>query len=54
MKKGNPTLMKNTLGLHDRKGEKIIGKVRKLDRYDDTITGEGNYNTMHDKSLYEA
>ena len=40
--------------LPDRKGEKIMGKVMKRVRYDDTITGEGNYNDMHDKSLYEV
>ena len=40
--------------LHDRKGEKIIGKFIKHVRYDDTGTGEGNYNVMHDKSLYEV
>ena len=31
-----------------------MGKVRKLVRYDGTSTGEGNYNAMHDKSLYEV
>ena len=30
-----------------------MGKVKKCVRYDDTSTGEGNYNSMHDKSLYE-
>ena len=29
-------------------------KARKLVRYDDTSTGKGNYNTMHDKYLYEV
>ena len=38
----------------DRKGEKIMGKVRKRVRCDDTSTGEGNYNAMHEKSLYEV
>ena len=40
--------------LPDRKGEKLMGKFRKRVRYDDTSTGEGNYNAMHDKSLYEV
>ena len=40
--------------LPDRKGEKIMGKFRKCVRYDDTSTGEGNYNAMDDKSLYEV
>ena len=40
--------------LPDQKGKKLLGKVRKLVRYDDTITREGNYNSMHDKSLYEV
>ena len=29
-----------------------MGKVRKRVRYDNTSTGEGNYNDMHDKYLY--
>ena len=29
-------------------------KVRKRVRYYDTSIGEGNYNVMHDKSLYEV
>ena len=40
--------------LPDWKGEKLMGKFRKRVRYDDTSTGEGNYNAMHDKSLYEV
>ena len=40
--------------LPDRKGEKLIGKVSKRVRYDDTVAGEGNYNSMHGNSLYEA
>ena len=40
--------------LPDRKGEKLMGKFRKRVRYDDTSTGKGNYNAMHDKSLYEV
>ena len=40
--------------LPDRKGEKLMGKVRKRVRCDDTSTGEGNYNAMHDKYLYEV
>ena len=39
--------------LPDWKGEKLMGKVRKCVRYDDTSTGEENYNVMHDNSLYE-
>ena len=31
-----------------------MGKVRKNVRYDTTITGEGNYNAIHDKYLYEV
>ena len=31
-----------------------MGKVRKRVRYDDTITGKGNYNDIYDKSLYEV
>ena len=31
-----------------------MGKVRERFKYDDTSTGEGNYNAMHDKSLYEV
>ena len=34
------------------KGDKIIDKSRKRVRYDDTSTGEGNYNAMHEKILY--
>ena len=40
--------------LPDRKGDNLMGKVRKCVRYDDTSKGEGNYNAMHDKSLYEV
>ena len=40
--------------LPDRKGKKLMGEVRKSVRYDDTSTGEGNYNAMHDKYLYEV
>ena len=39
--------------LPDRQGEKIMGKVRKHVRYDNTGTGKGNYNTMHDNYLYK-
>ena len=35
-----------------RKGDKLMGKARKRVRYDDTSTGEGNYNAVRDKSLY--
>ena len=31
-----------------------MGKVRKHIIYDDTSTGKGNYNAMHEKSLYEV
>ena len=37
----------------DRKGEKLMGKVSRCVRYNDTITGKVSYNTMHDKYLYE-
>ena len=37
-----------------RKGEKLMRKVRKRVKYDDSSTGEGNYNLMHNKSLYEV
>ena len=37
-----------------RKGEKIMRKVRKRIKYDEWSTGKVNYNTMHDKSLYEV
>ena len=40
--------------LSGRKGGKLIGKVRKRVRYNDTSTGEGNYNAMNDKSLYKV
>ena len=40
--------------LHDQKGERLMVKVSKCVRCDDTSTGEGNYNSMHDKSLYEV
>ena len=35
--------------LPDWKGKKIIMNVRKIVIYDDTSTGEGTYNVMHDK-----
>ena len=37
----------------NRRGEKLIEKVRKRIRYYDTSTGEGNYNAICDKSLYK-
>ena len=40
--------------LPDRKGEKLIGKVRKRVIYDGTSTDEGNCNSMHEKSLYKV
>ena len=43
------------LVLPDRKGEKLMGGgVSKFVIYDDKSTGEGNYNVMHDKYLYEV
>ena len=38
--------------LPDRKGDKIMEKVRKRVRYYETSTGKGNYKAMHDKYLY--
>ena len=38
----------------DWKGDKLMGKVRKRVRYDETSTGEGNYNYMHDNYLCEV
>ena len=35
-------------------GEKIMEKFKKRVRYDDTSTGKGNYNAIHDNSLYEV
>ena len=40
--------------LPDRKGDKLTGKVSKRVRYDYMSTCKGNYNTIHDKSLYEV
>ena len=40
--------------LPDQKGEKIMGKVRKCVRQNDTSTGKGKYDAMYDKSLYEV
>ena len=40
--------------LPDWKGDEIMGKASKRVRYYDTSTGEGNYNDMHEKSLYEV
>ena len=40
--------------LPDWNGEKLMVKVRKRVIYDDTSTGEVNYNAMQDKSLYEV
>ena len=39
--------------LPNRKGEKLIGKVRKCIKDEESSTGKGNDNPMHDKSLYE-
>ena len=38
--------------LPDQKGKKLIGKVRKRVIYDETSTGEDNYNSMHEKYIY--
>ena len=40
--------------LPDRNGEKLMGEVSKRVIYDDTSTGKVNYNSMHDKYLYEV
>ena len=40
--------------IRDRKGEKLMVKVRKRIKYDVIRTGEVNYNAMHYKSLYEV
>ena len=40
--------------LPDQKVEKLLVKVRKRIKHDDTITGEGHYNSMHKKSTYEV
>ena len=37
---------------NNKKDDKLMGKVRKHVRYDETSTGKGNYNEMHDKYLY--
>ena len=42
------------VGIPDRKGEKLMGKVKKLVRYDDTSIGKGDYNVICDKSLYDV
>ena len=31
-----------------------MGNVKKCVKYNDSSTGEGNYNLMHEKSLYEV
>ena len=40
--------------LPNQKSDKIFDRVSKRVRYDDTSTGEGNYNAMHDKSVCEV
>ena len=40
--------------LLDRKGDKLMGNVRNRIKYDDISTGEGKFNTMQDKSVYEV
>ena len=39
--------------LPDRKGEKLMGKVRKVVKYYCISIGEDNYNDMHNKYVYE-
>ena len=38
----------------DSKSEKLMGEVRKRFEYDEISTGEGPYNVMHDKYVYEV
>ena len=38
----------------DRKGEKLMVKVRKRVKYDEDSTVKGRFNSMHDKSVYEV
>ena len=38
----------------DWKGEKLMGKFRKIIEYDDISTGEVHYNSMYGKSVYEV
>ena len=40
--------------LPDRNGDKLLVNVINLVRYDDTTTGEVNYNSMHDNYVYEV
>ena len=40
--------------LPDHNVDKLMGEVGERFRYDDTRTGEVNYNSMHEKSLYEV
>ena len=40
--------------LPDRKGEPLMGKVGKRNKYDYISTEEGHYNAMHDKYIYEV
>ena len=36
------------------KGERIMGRVKKRLKYDDSNTSKGNYNTTHSKYLYKV
>ena len=40
--------------LPDCKGDRIVGKARKHVRYYEKSTGGGNYNAMHENSLYKV
>ena len=42
------------VGLPDRKGDKLMGEISKIARYDYTSTDEVHYNAMHVNSLYEV
>ena len=42
------------VGIPDRKGEKLMGKVRKCVKYDESSASKRNYNPMHKKYLYEV
>ena len=42
------------MAIPDWKGENHMGKVSKIIKYYDVHSGEGLYNAMHDKSVYEV
>ena len=56
MNKKHTTLIKVYIGdgvvLTDRKGEKLLGKVRKCIKYDDTITKYVHCHSMNDKYVH--